>query len=134
MLRWHTFDDIEVNVTNTCSFQSICFGSQEGWYSDDPKHVNQDEMCLLSAFGGEKESMLLGIFDGHGKSGEKASEAARIAVPKYLADLRASKKLPNHGSSSETVPEQKGFIVRLRITEFVVTYVQPPVFLSHSHL
>lgn len=40
------------------------YASQRGYYPNDPTKSNQDALCVLPVFGGDKEQALFGVFDG----------------------------------------------------------------------
>jgi hypothetical protein len=55
---------------------------QEGCYPDKKAHVNQDTYILETQFGGEREHVLIGVFDGHGGAGEHAAQIAAATFPR----------------------------------------------------
>ena len=57
----------------TIKYSVVC---QEGCYPDKKKHANQDAFCASAMHGGE--SLLLGVFDGHGQEGSRARRSRRI--------------------------------------------------------
>ena len=59
---------------------------QEGCYPDKKKHANQDAFCASAMHGGE--SLLLGVFDGHGQEGESCAQIASNIFPQILTQLR----------------------------------------------
>jgi serine/threonine protein phosphatase PrpC len=64
---------------------------QEGCYPDKKKHANQDAFCASAMHGGE--SLLLGVFDGHGQEGESCAQIASNIFPQILTQLsRESEK------------------------------------------
>ena len=69
-------------------YSGVC---QEGCYPDKKKHANQDAFCASAMHGGE--SLLLGVFDGHGQEGESCAQIASNIFPQILTQLsRESEK------------------------------------------
>lgn len=54
--------------------------NQRGYYPDSPDKQNQDSFCVHTAFNGDPEQHLFGVFDGHGDSGTQCSQFARDKV------------------------------------------------------
>lgn len=54
--------------------------SQRGYYPDSPDKLNQDAFCVHTAFNGDPEQHMFGVFDGHGDCGTQASQFARDKV------------------------------------------------------
>ena len=72
----------------TIKYSVVC---QEGCYPDKKKHANQDAFCASAVHGGE--SLLLGVFDGHGQEGESCAQIASNIFPQILTQLsRESEK------------------------------------------
>ena len=72
----------------TIKYSVVC---QEGCYPDKKKHANQDAFCASAMHGGE--SLLLGVFDGHGQEGESCAQIASNIFPQILTQLsRESEK------------------------------------------
>lgn len=68
--------------------------SQRGYYPDSPDKQNQDSFCVHTAFNGDSEQHLFGVFDGHGDCGTQASQFARDKVRNWgLCILRKSRLL-----------------------------------------
>ena len=70
---------------------------QEGCYPDKKAHVNQDTYILETRFGGEREHVLIGVFDGHGGAGEHAAQIAAATFPRELEKHRKDPSLESHG-------------------------------------
>ncbi|CAL6389412.1 unnamed protein product [Bathycoccus prasinos] len=69
-------------------YSVVCQG---GCYPDKKKHANQDAFCASAMHGGE--SLLLGVFDGHGQEGESCAQIASNIFPQILTQLsRESEK------------------------------------------
>lgn len=90
----------ELGRGGRATYGGVC---QCGWYPDEV-HENQDAMCLVPALGGYNEQLFLGVFDGHGKGGEKVAYAAKDAVPKYVAEFREKGTLPTFGPAGAPMP------------------------------
>jgi len=62
--------------------------SQRGYYPDDPHKPNQDAFSITHSFGGQKTDAFFGIYDGHGRDGDRCAQFARdvlpIQVEKYI--------------------------------------------------
>ena len=72
---------------------------QEGCYPDK-KHANQDAFCAHTMHDGE--SLLLGVFDGHGAEGESCSQIASSVFPQILTQLsRESVQMKMKKTSSD---------------------------------
>ena len=77
---------------------------QEGCYPDKKAHVNQDCYLLETEFEGDDKQLLLGVFDGHGSSGEHCAQIASSIFPKKLEACRRDKRLELHGDRDAVVP------------------------------
>lgn len=77
---------------------------QEGCYPDKKAHVNQDCFLLETEFEGDVKQLLLGVFDGHGGSGEHCAQIASSIFPKKLEACRRDKRLELHGDREANVP------------------------------
>ena len=77
---------------------------QEGCYPDKKAHVNQDTYILETQFGGEREHVLIGVFDGHGGAGEHAAQIAAATFPRELEKHRKDPSLESHGDRHAPVP------------------------------
>ena len=79
---------------------------QEGCYPDKKAHVNQDTFILETGFAGEREHVLIGVFDGHGGAGE---HAAQIAAAVFLADgsIKISEAWASTAASCSTTTKRK---------------------------
>ena len=71
----------------TLRFASL---SQRGYYPEDLFKANQDRFLVLPGFH-TPETILMGVFDGHGHEGDHCSNFARQAVGGELARLLGSK-------------------------------------------
>ena len=87
--------------TITMTYSYIC---QRGLYPDDPDKDNQDAFKITPDFGGKPNSILMGVFDGHGEYGDDCSGFVRDNIDEYL--LAAFKQ---HGDDLE-----KGFRTAFR--------------------
>ena len=78
---------------------------QEGCYPDK-KHANQDAFCAHTMHDGE--SLLLGVFDGHGAEGESCSQIASSVFPQILTQLsRESVQMKTKKTSSDDDDEEE---------------------------
>ncbi|KAJ3680900.1 hypothetical protein LUZ60_015389 [Juncus effusus] len=73
-----------VILRGSCGYASMY--TQQG-----RKGVNQDTMTIWEDFVGEKGSIFLGVFDGHGPYGHKVARYIRDALPSKLCSLFESK-------------------------------------------
>lgn len=55
--------------------------SQRGYYPDDPHKANQDAFSISRNFCGQKTDALLGVYDGHGRDGDRCAIFARDNLP-----------------------------------------------------
>jgi serine/threonine protein phosphatase PrpC len=70
--------------------------------------INQDRAMIYSPYlieGSNKQSQLLGVFDGHGSAGEVTSEHAVTEIPKLLAEKLASISLDDDEAVSKAIKE-----------------------------
>ena len=58
--------------------------SQRGYYPEDLHKANQDQFKVVEAFDAVPGDILLSVFDGHGKDGDKVSAYARDRIEKEL--------------------------------------------------
>ncbi|KAI3514856.1 hypothetical protein L1887_13603 [Cichorium endivia] len=72
------------------------------------KGVNQDAMTVWENFGGERDVVYCGVFDGHGPSGHKVSRYVRDTLPSKLSWLFRDSQIHgktclnhNHGSNQK---------------------------------
>ena len=77
---------------------------QEGCYPDKKAHVNQDTFILETKFAGEREHVLIGVFDGHGGAGEHAAQITAATFPRELDRHRRDPELESHGDRTAPVP------------------------------
>ena len=73
--------------------------SQRGYYPEDLDKANQDAHAEYDEFGkaeGITDCAFFGVFDGHGKMGDKCAQFARDHIPRLLekeiAKVRASQR------------------------------------------
>ena len=59
--------------------------SQRGYYPNEPKKRNQDACLILSEEETNGTAGYFGVYDGHGKYGDKCSEYVRDNLPKLMA-------------------------------------------------
>ena len=87
----------EVNARIQCSSKASVFPlgktgyslryaylSQRGYYPEDLYKANQDAFKIVENFGGNSETILLGVFDGHGPAGHHCAAFARGSLPENL--------------------------------------------------
>jgi len=58
--------------------------SQRGYYPEDLYKNNQDSFKIVESFGGNPETILLGVFDGHGSDGDSCSYFVRDHIEEHL--------------------------------------------------
>jgi serine/threonine protein phosphatase PrpC len=71
---------------------SLASSSMEG-FAPGYKSTNQDSWIALPSYGGNPGSVLMGVFDGHGRAGHHVSRFLKEKLP---ATLLAMLKDPNH--------------------------------------
>ncbi|KAL7444864.1 hypothetical protein ACHAXM_009689, partial [Skeletonema potamos] len=73
--------------------------SQRGYYPDDPNKANQDSYSVTHNFIGTDSDAFFGVYDGHGRDGDKCSQFVRDNLPSLTAaivdgdDLRKTMEL-----------------------------------------
>eukprot|EP00611_Tribonema_gayanum_P005379 TRINITY_DN145_c4_g1_i1.p1 TRINITY_DN145_c4_g1~~TRINITY_DN145_c4_g1_i1.p1 ORF type:complete len:1103 (-),score=403.39 TRINITY_DN145_c4_g1_i1:604-3912(-) len=60
------------------------FVSQRGYYPDAPDKANQDAFVVMPKFGGDPNSLFVGVFDGHGGTGDECSNFAAEYLPRTI--------------------------------------------------
>ncbi|KAG8467851.1 hypothetical protein KFE25_006903 [Diacronema lutheri] len=75
--------------------------SQRGYYPDELNKNNQDAFCIAENVCGEEETILFGVFDGHGSTGDKCSAFVRDTVLETLEH-----KIREHKGDFETAYKQ----------------------------
>jgi len=58
--------------------------SLRGYYPESLNKANQDAFCVHTAYGGNPEDNLFGVFDGHGEFGTPCSQFSKDKVPENL--------------------------------------------------
>merc|ERR1712224_1009230 len=87
----------EVNARIQCSSKPAIFPlgktgyslryaylSQRGYYPEDLYKNNQDSFKIVESFGGNPETIFLGVFDGHGSDGDSCSYFVRDHIEEHL--------------------------------------------------
>lgn len=83
----------------------MAYISQEGFYPPPKEHVNQDRCGVWTAMGGQEDSLLMGVFDGHGTHGHHVSEKARNLIEPVMAHLARDKDNKAYGDASASIPK-----------------------------
>eukprot|EP00574_Skeletonema_japonicum_P009982 CAMPEP_0201719612 /NCGR_PEP_ID=MMETSP0593-20130828/4784_1 /ASSEMBLY_ACC=CAM_ASM_000672 /TAXON_ID=267983 /ORGANISM="Skeletonema japonicum, Strain CCMP2506" /LENGTH=740 /DNA_ID=CAMNT_0048210095 /DNA_START=26 /DNA_END=2248 /DNA_ORIENTATION=+ len=61
--------------------------SQRGYYPDDPYKANQDSYSVTKNFIGRESDAFFGVYDGHGRDGDKCAQFARDHLPPLTAAI-----------------------------------------------
>lgn len=67
--------------------------SQRGYYPDDPNKANQDALSITTKFASVTNDAFLGVYDGHGKHGEKCSQFTKKRLPEMVARLIVQERM-----------------------------------------
>ena len=69
--------------------------SQRGYYPGALDKANQDSFVAIADVGGQKDAHWFGVYDGHGKTGDKCSQFAREHLPaQFVAAAGPASRLP----------------------------------------
>ena len=69
--------------------------SQCGYYPGALDKANQDSFVVIADVGGQKDTYWFGVYDGHGKTGDKCSQFAREHLPaQFVAAAGPAGRLP----------------------------------------
>ena len=69
--------------------------SQRGYYPGALDKANQDSFVAIADVGGQKDAHWFGVYDGHGKTGDKCSQFAREHLPaQFVAAAGPAGRLP----------------------------------------
>eukprot|EP00581_Thalassiosira_minuscula_P014769 CAMPEP_0183721474 /NCGR_PEP_ID=MMETSP0737-20130205/13736_1 /TAXON_ID=385413 /ORGANISM="Thalassiosira miniscula, Strain CCMP1093" /LENGTH=728 /DNA_ID=CAMNT_0025951487 /DNA_START=137 /DNA_END=2326 /DNA_ORIENTATION=+ len=100
-----------IDETRTATFGGVsvryAYLSQRGYYPDDSMKPNQDSYAISHNFAGRSTDAFFGVFDGHGRDGDKCAHFVRDNLPPLLttATQRArdiqSKQQPQNGSRDD---------------------------------
>jgi len=78
-----------IDETRAVSFGRVrvryAYVSQRGYYPDDKKKPNQDAYSVTHDFGGHSSDVYLGVYDGHGRDGDKCAQFVRDVLPPTVA-------------------------------------------------
>jgi len=86
----------ETSITLPCGTR-ICWAavSQRGYYPGALDKANQDSFVAIADVGGQKDAHWFGVYDGHGKTGDKCSQFAREHLPaQFVAAAGPAGRLP----------------------------------------
>jgi hypothetical protein len=75
--------------------------SQRGYYPEDLNKNNQDAFIIAEKVCGEDETLLFGVFDGHGSTGDKCSGFVKDRVLETL-----ERKMREHEEDFESAYKQ----------------------------
>ena len=67
-----------------CDTLEYSWRSQRGYYPNEPKKRNQDACLVLPSKDTNGRAGYFGVYDGHGKYGDKVSEYVRDSLPKLI--------------------------------------------------
>ena len=87
----HSRHDIEedemtdLNIEDMVSFYGV--RTRTGYVPNKPHKVNQDSFFVIKNFGKIKNMWLMGVCDGHGVNGHKASDHVKKTLPSNLEFL-----------------------------------------------
>ena len=95
--------------------------SQRGYYPDELNKNNQDAFCIAENVCGEEETILFGVFDGHGSTGDKCSAFVRDTVLETLEH-----KIREHKGDFETAYKQTFIDINERLHANVRARAHPP--------
>jgi len=80
---------IECGETVKATFGGVsvryAYMSQRGYYPDDSSKPNQDSYTINPSFASRPSDILFGVFDGHGRDGDKCAHYVRDNLPSLLA-------------------------------------------------
>mmetsp|Transcript_8367 Transcript_8367/g.12563 ORF Transcript_8367/g.12563 Transcript_8367/m.12563 type:complete len:738 (-) Transcript_8367:107-2320(-) len=87
-----------INETCATTFGGVsvryAYLSQRGYYPDDPYKANQDSYSLTHNFIGRESDAFFGVYDGHGRDGDKCAQFVRDNLPPLTASI-VKKELQN---------------------------------------
>mmetsp|Transcript_15893 Transcript_15893/g.28834 ORF Transcript_15893/g.28834 Transcript_15893/m.28834 type:complete len:347 (-) Transcript_15893:296-1336(-) len=80
-------DSIKETCNSTCGVVSLRYAylSQRGYYPNAKRRPNEDSYIVTQKFAGRESDAFFGVFDGHGKEGEKCSQYVRDTLSSLLA-------------------------------------------------
>jgi len=78
-----------IEKTSSATFGGLkiryAYLSQRGFYPDDEKKPNQDCYSVTTEFVGQETDALFGVYDGHGRDGDKCAQFSRDHLPSLMA-------------------------------------------------
>jgi len=84
------------------------FLSQRGYYPDDAHKPNQDSFSITHNFAGQETDGFFGVYDGHGRDGDKCAQYARDTLPdmvtKYVSKAKAREEKLRKTPSNDDIP------------------------------
>ena len=86
----------ETSITLPCGMRIRWAAvSQRGYYPGALAKANQDSFVTIADVGGQKDAHWFGVYDGHGKTGDKCSQFARDHLPaQFVAAAGPACRLP----------------------------------------
>lgn len=112
--------EIESRIESIEKTESIVLGgmkiryaylSQRGYYPDDPHKANQDAFSITRDFCGQKTDALLGVYDGHGRDGDRCAQFARDKLPelveKFVMRSKSKEAKLHQARANGTAPDSE---------------------------
>lgn len=95
-----------INETCTATFGGVsvryAYLSQRGYYPDDAHKPNQDSYSISHNFAGKQTDAFFGIYDGHGRDGDKCAHFVRDHLPALVAKgMTMAQNLETSSASKE---------------------------------
>ncbi|KAJ0983839.1 hypothetical protein J5N97_002195 [Dioscorea zingiberensis] len=110
----------------SCRYASMY--SQQGW-----KGVNQDAMTIWEDFGGSKDEIFCGVFDGHGPLGHRVACHVRDVLPsKISTGLRSLEELEDDDGVANCSGDADKWLSAARKDVFVKAFEELDEELGHS--
>mmetsp|Transcript_29631 Transcript_29631/g.70407 ORF Transcript_29631/g.70407 Transcript_29631/m.70407 type:complete len:203 (+) Transcript_29631:210-818(+) len=102
-----------IKETRACGLGGIsvryAYLSQRGYYPDDQNKANQDSYSVTHDFAGQTADAFFGVYDGHGRDGDKCAQFVRDTLPTLLAEGMTKARENNDGA--ELTKERKQAII-----------------------
>eukprot|EP00571_Detonula_confervacea_P006864 CAMPEP_0172316432 /NCGR_PEP_ID=MMETSP1058-20130122/28156_1 /TAXON_ID=83371 /ORGANISM="Detonula confervacea, Strain CCMP 353" /LENGTH=755 /DNA_ID=CAMNT_0013030733 /DNA_START=57 /DNA_END=2324 /DNA_ORIENTATION=- len=101
-------DSIHETRTETFGGVSVRYAylSQRGYYPDDAHKPNQDSYAIEHNFANRETDAFFGVFDGHGRDGDKCAHFVRDNLSKMLAKAITNAREQQNASSMELSKEK----------------------------
>lgn len=101
-----------IDETLTAKFGGVsvryAYLSQRGYYPDDAHKPNQDSYSVSHNFAGRQTDAFFGVYDGHGRDGDKCAHFVRDNLPTMLtkATTKARDKQQQQGSEDQELNKE----------------------------